>query len=77
MAHQIKRDRSPQRARASKNTNLLEARVAEFAERWTAHAASEEQTIFIWLAEILAPAVLEDIGAELGARSAQSHCLAA
>jgi hemerythrin len=55
----------------------LATRVAAFTQRWTAHAESQEQTIFIWLAETLAPAVLEDIGAELGARSAQSHCLAA
>lgn len=55
----------------------LAVRIATFTERWNEHAAAQEQTIFIWLAETLAPTVLEDIGTALGARSAQSHCIAA
>jgi hypothetical protein len=55
----------------------LAGAVAAFTERWTAHATAQEQTIFISLAETLAPAVLEDIGTKLGARSADARCLAA
>jgi hemerythrin len=55
----------------------LPARMAAFTERWTAHARSQEQSIFIALAEILAPEVLEDIGVQIGARAAESRCLAA
>lgn len=51
--------------------------IAEFATRWTAHAAEQEYTIFIALAETLQPDVLEDIGLQLGAWSEQSRCLAA
>jgi hypothetical protein len=51
--------------------------VAAFTARWTAHAESQEQTMFIALAELLAPSVLEDIGLQLGAQSEQARCLAA
>lgn len=55
----------------------LSARIATFAARWAAHAASQEEAVFISLAEIVTPDVLEDIGSQLGARSEQSRCLAA
>jgi hypothetical protein len=55
----------------------LARHVATFSERWTAHTASQEQTIFIALAETLAPAVLADIGTQLGAQAEQARCLAA
>jgi hypothetical protein len=51
--------------------------IAAFATRWNAHATSQEHTIFISLAEIVTPHVLEDIGLQLGAWSEQSRCLAA
>ena len=54
----------------------LSARVEAFAVRWTTHAAAQDQT-FISLAELVTPAVLEDIGLQLGAWSEKSRCLAA
>lgn len=55
----------------------LGARIAAFTARWSAHATTQEHTMFIALAETLEPSVLADIGTQLGAWSAQSRCLAA
>jgi hypothetical protein len=55
----------------------LSTRIAAFSERWAAHAGSQEQAIFIPLAETITPHVLEDIGTQLGTWSEQSRCLAA
>lgn len=55
----------------------LSTRIADFSERWVAHSGSQEQTIFIPLAETIMPHVLKDIGMQLGTWSEQSRCLAA
>jgi hypothetical protein len=55
----------------------LHARIAAFSERWTEHTGSQEEAMFIALAETVTPRVLEDIGMQLGAWSEQSRCLAA
>lgn len=55
----------------------LSARIAAFSECWEAHSRSQEQAIFISLAETITPHVLEDIGTQLGMWSEQSSCIAA
>lgn len=58
-------------------SDALPARLREFETRWSAHAATQEHQIFIALAETLAPAVLTDLGTQLGTWSEQSRCVAA
>lgn len=59
------------------SSRAVAARLARFAELWSTHSTAQDQTIFIALAELLAPEVLEDIGLQLGARAEQSRCIAA
>ncbi len=51
--------------------------IAGFAARWSTHATSQEEAVFISLAEIVTPDVLGSIGLQLGTWSEQSRCLAA
>ena len=51
--------------------------LARFTERWTAHAAAQDHSMFVALAELLAPDMLKDVGLQLGAWAEQSRCIAA
>lgn len=55
----------------------LRDRIDTLTARWSAHAAPQDEAIFISLAEIVTPKLLEEIGAQLGTWSEQSRCLAA
>jgi hypothetical protein len=59
------------------SSSALRAQLDAFAAQWREHADSQEHSMFIALAELLPPDVLEAIGRQLGAWSAQSRCLAA
>lgn len=55
----------------------VDEHVARFADQWTAHTAAQDHTMFVTLAELVSPAVLEDIGSELGTWAEQTRCIAA
>ena len=59
------------------NASEMRDRIRDFAAMFRKHAATQEQGMFVALAETIAPDVLEDVGARLSKWSSRASILAA